>query len=381
MTSVSVIIPTYNRCELVQKAIDSVLAQTYLDFELIVIDDGSIDETPQVIPLKYGERICYIWQENAGESAARNRGIQQAQGEFIAFLDSDDTWHADKLEKQVNTLLQQPEIGGIVCQGELIDKDGQLIAQPLRYTNLTSADLIAEKLVLGNDPTISTTLVIRKSIIECIGGFAENIHYGEDADFCLRASLNCKLDIYPEVLVQIRVHLSSQTSLLSKEKAIQWYQDHQTIMERIKQQSNQPELQTAIRKAEARNDIAAAMAFLGTQNLEQAREILGGSHRRTGEVVPFDIYCAHAGVVLNQVYHSADGQNSARQFINDLYDLGVEAQYYPLDQLQKVRARQFSLLAIWLWKDKVRIPALTNLLKAAFYSPVVAYHSVRPQKR
>lgn len=101
MPRVSVIIPTYNRREYVQEAIDSALAQTFTDYEIIVIDDGSTDGTSEALQARYGNRIHYEWQENQGESVARNRGIELARGEYIAFLDSDDLWHPEKLAKQI----------------------------------------------------------------------------------------------------------------------------------------------------------------------------------------------------------------------------------------------------------------------------------------
>lgn len=101
---ISVVIPTYNRFTTVGKAIDSVLSQTYCDVEVIVVDDGSSDDTAKVIGDAYGERIRLFKQRNQGASAARNRGIAEARGEWIAFLDSDDFWEKDKLEWQVKAL-------------------------------------------------------------------------------------------------------------------------------------------------------------------------------------------------------------------------------------------------------------------------------------
>jgi len=103
---ISVIIPTYNRDEFVTKAVDSVLSQSYTSYELIVVDDGSTDNTREVLK-PYMDRISYIYQENAGVSAARNAGIMAASGRWIAFLDSDDTWMPDKLARQIQCLGNQ----------------------------------------------------------------------------------------------------------------------------------------------------------------------------------------------------------------------------------------------------------------------------------
>lgn len=110
---VSVIIPTYNRADKIKPAVESVLNQTYTDFELIIVDDGSTDNTKDVIESINDSRIRYVYQENAGACSARNNGIICSKGEYIAFHDSDDIWHKDKLEKQMNALLQSR--ADIVC--------------------------------------------------------------------------------------------------------------------------------------------------------------------------------------------------------------------------------------------------------------------------
>ncbi len=103
---ISVIIPTYNRAILIKRSAESVLNQTYKNLELIIVDDGSTDNTKEVVDSLKDNRIVYIKQENQGAGAARNKGIDIAKGEYIAFQDSDDVWHLDKLEKQINVLKQ-----------------------------------------------------------------------------------------------------------------------------------------------------------------------------------------------------------------------------------------------------------------------------------
>jgi glycosyltransferase involved in cell wall biosynthesis len=109
MIKVSVIIPTYNRAEYVTQAIESVLAQTYTDYEIIVVDDGSTDNTKDVLS-PYIDRIRYIYQKNAGASAARNQGIKAAKGDWVAFLDSDDEWLPEKLAVQIRAVERNPQI-------------------------------------------------------------------------------------------------------------------------------------------------------------------------------------------------------------------------------------------------------------------------------
>ena len=110
MPKVSVIIPTYQYDSFIGEAIDSVLAQTYKDYELIVVDDGSIDRTREIIS-KYGSNINYIYQENKGLAAARNTGIRATKGEYLSFLDADDAWLPNKLEVEVEFLDTHPVVG------------------------------------------------------------------------------------------------------------------------------------------------------------------------------------------------------------------------------------------------------------------------------
>ena len=117
---VSVIIPTYNRAYVIKKSIDSVLSQTYSDFELIIVDDGSTDNTKDIIEAYKDSRIKYVYQENSGACAARNNGVLLAKGEYIAFHDSDDTWLPDKLEKQIQAI---NETGADIVSCQMITHD------------------------------------------------------------------------------------------------------------------------------------------------------------------------------------------------------------------------------------------------------------------
>ena len=124
---VSVIIPTYNRAKTIERAVDSVLAQTWKELEVIVVDDGSTDQTNEVLKA-YGDKIRVIHRQNGGASAARNTGIKAATGEIISFLDSDDEWLPSKTERQVN-LLQRTESSGVgccVCNARMLFSSGTI---------------------------------------------------------------------------------------------------------------------------------------------------------------------------------------------------------------------------------------------------------------
>ena len=131
MPTVSIILPTYNRVGSVQAAIHSVLAQTYIDYELIVVDDGSTDETASHVREIADPRLIYVLHpQNKGAAAARNTGMRMARGDYIAFLDSDDTWHPQKLEVQVEFLKNSPDqVGGCVTSYRLVFEDHSVIRE------------------------------------------------------------------------------------------------------------------------------------------------------------------------------------------------------------------------------------------------------------
>ena len=124
---VSVIVPTYNGAPFIAETIDSILAQTHRSREIIVVDDGSTDETATRLG-RYGSAIRYIWQENRGPGAARNRGLQEARGDYVAFLDHDDLWTPDTLEVQLDVAARHPASGMIVCDGVMFE--GEQIVDP-----------------------------------------------------------------------------------------------------------------------------------------------------------------------------------------------------------------------------------------------------------
>lgn len=182
MPTVSVIIPTYQRSHLVTEAIGSVLAQTYRDYEIIVVDDGSTDDTKERLA-ELGDKITYIYQTNKGLAAARNTGIKAASGKYIAFLDDDDLWLPKKLAKQVPILDAQPETA-LVCTDMLLsDSSGKIISQTkldLKQKVLTSWTLFRSCFVFVN------TVLLRRTCLDKVGLFDENLEIFEDYDLWLR---------------------------------------------------------------------------------------------------------------------------------------------------------------------------------------------------
>lgn len=177
---VSVLIPTYNRAHLIGKAIESALAQTYQDIELVVVDDGSTDNTKEVIK-RYGRDIVYVYQENRGIAGARNTGIRHCTGDYIAFLDSDDYWLPEKLERQMALFEQHPEYGMVACQCASIDARGRF-----RQKNRPGrSGWILEDLFYKNFIRTSAAVVTR-ACIETVGLFDETLRECEEYDLWLR---------------------------------------------------------------------------------------------------------------------------------------------------------------------------------------------------
>lgn len=279
MSRVSVIIPTYNRRDYVQEAIDSVLAQTYTDYEIIVIDDGSTDDTGDVLPVRYGDRIHYEWQENQGESVARNRGIELAQGEYIAFLDSDDLWLPEKLAKQVVFLETHPDAGSVICQGIVIDESGCPKPDHLPLgANLRPEDLALDALLcIGTIPAPSSMLLVRHDIVSQSGGFDPAICYGEDWDFSIRLRFRAPIAKIDEPLCYIRYHLNSQWRLKTWDKIEPTLKDRLRTIEKgfALVDATVPRYRDLRQRVVAREYTDAAMAALAWGEYATARDWLG----------------------------------------------------------------------------------------------------------
>lgn len=192
---VSVIIPTYNRAQRLGKAIDSVLAQSHQDFELIVVDDGSEDNTDELIE-NYNSDIVYIRQENSGAAAARNRGIEKARYNLLAFLDSDDWFAENKLKTQIQAMNRNPSCL-ISHTNEIWYRNGQILNQKLKHKK-SSGDIFAQSLELC--AVGMSTIMIHKEIFDRYGFFDEGYPCCEDYEFWLRISAEEKFLLVEEPL-------------------------------------------------------------------------------------------------------------------------------------------------------------------------------------
>jgi glycosyltransferase involved in cell wall biosynthesis len=193
MPKVSVIIPTYNRARFVTNAIDSVLAQTYSDYEIIVVDDGSTDNTREVLQ-PYMKDIRYIYQNNAGVSAARNAGIHTARGTWVAFLDSDDEWLPNKLDMQMSALGENKNLVAHTVNVRFTRSgDGESTSfRRSRFPLQQVAGILEKPLVWQlkhSALAMPPSFICRKAAAETAGMFDESLSIGEDYDFMCRVAL------------------------------------------------------------------------------------------------------------------------------------------------------------------------------------------------
>jgi glycosyltransferase involved in cell wall biosynthesis len=194
--AVSVIIPTHNRAGWVVQAVESVLKQSFDDWELIVVDDGSSDETWAVLK-PFRDRIRYLYQSNRGVSSARNLGLKKAEGEWLAFLDSDDLWMPEKLERQMDFFSNHPE--ALICQtAELWLRNGRRV-NPRKKHQKFSGDIFAPSLKLCL--VSPSAVMIHRDLFQKVGFFDESFPACEDYDLWLRISARHPIYLMDQTLV------------------------------------------------------------------------------------------------------------------------------------------------------------------------------------
>jgi glycosyltransferase involved in cell wall biosynthesis len=197
---ISAVITTFQRRVLVVEAIRSALAQTRPIDELIVVDDGSTDGTGEVIRREFGDRVRYVWQDNAGVSAARNRGLAMARGQLLALLDSDDRWHADKSRLQSAWLAERPGYGMVLSDVARVDGDGRPI-DVLRRRAAIPEDGDVLRWVLRDPVLVPASAMFRREVFESVGGFDTALATAEDLDFHLRVARDWKIGVIEQPLV------------------------------------------------------------------------------------------------------------------------------------------------------------------------------------
>jgi glycosyltransferase involved in cell wall biosynthesis len=215
---VSVVIPVFNGSEFLRQAIESVLAQTYEDVELVVVDDGSTDDTA-VIAQSFGDRLAYHHQENMGVAAALNRGIRASRGKYIAWLSHDDEFLPRKLERQMSFINQHPEYRAIYSDFFIINASGEIIKEvktPWYPREAAIWELFGTMYING-----SSTL-IERTCFDDVGFFNEDLRFSQDMDMWMRMELAFDIGRIPETLVKWRSHPGQGSRDVGTHSAEKW---------------------------------------------------------------------------------------------------------------------------------------------------------------
>lgn len=216
---VSVVIPTHNRAEMVSRAIRSALAQDYSAMEVIVVDDGSTDDTPAVLT-GFDTRIRSIrFEENRGGAAARNAGIEAAKGEFVAFLDSDDEWMPTKTTRQAELMNRSPATGAVYCR--LFVHDDATGTRTERFPELYTGS-IRPVLLSGRCPHTVSLFMVRRSALKEVDGFDTSLRGFQDTDLWIRLADKWEFDAVDEALVVVHEHSGARVTrdVAAREEAL-----------------------------------------------------------------------------------------------------------------------------------------------------------------
>ena len=207
---VSVIIPNYNYAQYVGEAVESVMNQSYKDIEIVVVNNGSTDNSLEVLE-KYSKKIHLINQENLGQSGARKTGLERASGDYIAFLDADDKWDPQKIEKQM--LLFTPKVELVYCGINLFSENSQsVIATEIPTFRGSCTDAFIEypgvSIVLSGE----STSIFTRSLLNKVGGFDPELNSAAGWDFFRRCSKFSEFDFVPQPLINYRLHSSNMSN-------------------------------------------------------------------------------------------------------------------------------------------------------------------------
>ena len=243
MPAVSIILPTYNRAHLIAETIESVLAQTYRDFELIIVDDASNDSTPDVVARFRSHKIKYFKLEKVGRSGARNFGLKQAIGSYICFIDSDDVFLPIKIERQVEILRNELKYAMIYTAAYCINEHGERILSVYNredivkispeeghrspYFKLKSGDLYYDVAFYVPLTVLLPTVMLKREVYEVVGDFDTKLDRFEDIDYWRRVSKRFKIFGWDEPTCKIRTHAENELCKI----------DRRTILENLNRYS------------------------------------------------------------------------------------------------------------------------------------------------
>jgi len=266
MPRVSVIIPAFNASRFISQAIESVLNQAFTDQELIVVDDGSTDDTASLV-MKYGGKLRYIYQKNQGLSSARNAGIVKAEGEYIGFLDADDYWDREKLRHQVALLDSSPDIGVVYTALKVVDKDSREIEERgCLVRGRIFSSLLTENCVVGS----CSSALIRRECFEKAGTFDEMFSASEDWDLWLRIAPYYLFDFVDLPLTFYRIHEGN----MHKDLALMEKNVFQVLNKLFKREALNQEVVRKRKEILARHALDFAFNYFIERDVKNARRCI-----------------------------------------------------------------------------------------------------------
>jgi hypothetical protein len=313
--TVSVVIPTYNRARTVTKSIESILRQSHPNYEIVVVDDGSTDNTPAVLE-RYRGQITYIRQENQGRSSARNHGLHSVSNPYVVFLDSDDVLLPNMLAVQTAYLERHPRAAFVYGCGLMADLDGNIVKPPVLMGAPLEPDQPAFASLVMGTPIMIHTAVIRRTCLQAVGDFDETLSGNEDWDMWLRLAASYEVGFNPEPVAVYSVSVVDYPSRLNH------YQMQQTIPQMIERAfrylpPDSPLLALKPRAvARARVEWGACLEYAlghGQRVVAHLQEAL-----TMYPALLSDIEVVPRGVAQFATWHQTDGAAFIRAFFHDL---------------------------------------------------------------
>ena len=210
MPTVSVVIPVHNGGQFLNQALDSVFAQTFRDYEVICVDDGSTDASIAVIG-EYSKRVTLVRQANAGPSAARNAGVERATGRYVAFLDADDLWYPEKLRRQLAVIEWDHNVVLAHCNYDRSDIEGKIVKYGAALKERASSLSSPLGRLIGEGHVPPSAMLVRREVFESVGMFDSELLYFEDFDLCARLKREGSFAFLEEPGMCIRLHTGSHT--------------------------------------------------------------------------------------------------------------------------------------------------------------------------
>jgi len=273
--AVSVVIPLYNKGPYIARALNSVLAQTFQDFEVIVVDDGSTDDGAEVVRGFDDPRIQLIQQENRGVSAARNRGIEAARAELVAFLDADDEWLPGFLRTIKRLRQKYPRFGAYVTSYHKCTTFGEVILPKFKEIPNAERDCVIpsyfRSMTLGSFPVNSSNVVVPKCVFDSVGRFPEGKWWGEDSDQWGRIAL--KYSIAFSWDVQVLIHCGNKRGKC-KYKQVEVHPFVETATQRLNNNQVPEQILSDLKEYMAKENISTAVLTLENGDHKEARRLL-----------------------------------------------------------------------------------------------------------